>query len=104
MVRGTAPEYTRLNEKTDIWAIGAAIWYLIANRILTGPHQEFHFPDDMPQNLPISAENRGRLDAPGVNPFGAIILAIYCNDAGKTRDPNSVWSHVRGIWECVGEP
>ena len=32
------------------------------------------------------------------------IICTVCNDAGKTRDPNSVWSHVRGIWECVGEP
>jgi hypothetical protein len=31
-------------------------------------------------------------------------VVLTCNDAGKTRDPNSVWSHVRGIWECVGEP
>jgi serine/threonine protein kinase len=84
MVRGTAPEYIRLNEKTDIWAIGAAIWYLIANRILTGPHQEVHFPEDMPQNLAISAENRGRLDVPSAKPFDGYPAMEKYSDELKT--------------------
>jgi hypothetical protein len=58
-----------LNEKTDIWSIGALIWYLITNRSVTGPQRELHFPEDMPQNVNVGEVDHGRLDEPGARPF-----------------------------------
>jgi serine/threonine protein kinase len=72
IVRGTYPDLTPLNEETDIWAIGAAIWYLIANRVVIGPHRELHFPDDMPRNVNVAEEDTGRLDALGATPFSGV--------------------------------
>ncbi|KAI4618833.1 hypothetical protein J4E83_005783 [Alternaria metachromatica] len=69
LARGTPPDLTPLNEKTDVWSIGAAVWYMIANRSVAGPQRELHYSEDMPQNVNIGEADHGRLDEPGAKPF-----------------------------------
>ncbi|KAI4672281.1 uncharacterized protein J4E78_000781 [Alternaria triticimaculans] len=69
LARGTPPDLTPLNEKSDVWSIGAAVWYMIANRSVAGPQRELHYSEDMPQNVNIGEADHGRLDEPGAKPF-----------------------------------
>jgi hypothetical protein len=85
-VRGTPPDLTTLNEKTDIWSIGASIWYLIANRSVAGPQRELHYSEEMPQNVNIGEADHGRLDEPGVKQFegfGFPALSKYSEELGS---------------------